>query len=622
MCYTSLSALAVKVNSGHIRLPDFQRPFVWNEEKQKSMVASYLIGVPLGSLLLFEGTRAQYSSVAVGTKGYRLSLTPTDDHVEYLLDGQQRITTLMSVFCDWFEKKTSDQIHDMLLDRNPKPESLFKELHRRWFIDLNEDMKWIDLFGLGSLSFDAEGFQSNIDAQRLEYEDVIKSYVINNSNKDQWYHPAHMYGVQALIDECIDRNLIPLFKISDQATLDKILEGIKAKRLAELGIEDNLSWFEDIGEHLRSWYFDEGSFLMEQVPIRRIHRGFYSFSKRNSSGAKLKAFDLLTARAAIAFYSQFNQNALQSNRLEERIVALLNNNNAGVSIAQMANPLKTFLIVDGSGDSITSQSKKFFSQLVSVYSIHEKGKTPIRPEHTKTAGIIEHITPDNISDHYEVVTRAIVQAAVFCYQRLGVCDIGGGLPYAPMFLPIAYVHAVMGALNATQINKIEAWYWMTLFSGEYGKDSSSAAAKDCNDLLDLVRNNIMRPRFSERYLTVSINPIQALSVGPLSMSKNPLDNTKSIALAISSFVHCVSGRNGSLIQNRLLTGAPDENIFDHPVNYTCAGSTIDAIIGVVNPSNVDRNDPNAITTLYQQRSTQLTNLIRQKIALLGGLPRQ
>ena len=50
---TDFNELVRKIDSKEILLPDFQRDFVWkDEEQQKSITASVLAKMPIGSILL------------------------------------------------------------------------------------------------------------------------------------------------------------------------------------------------------------------------------------------------------------------------------------------------------------------------------------------------------------------------------------------------------------------------------------------------------------------------------------------------------------------------------------------------------------------------------------------
>jgi len=83
-----------QVVRGRIRVPDFQRPFVWRRDQMCSLLDSIYREYPIGSLLLWE-TDTKLSSVSwIG----RVKLPEhSDGSVAYLLDGHQRLSTLVGV---------------------------------------------------------------------------------------------------------------------------------------------------------------------------------------------------------------------------------------------------------------------------------------------------------------------------------------------------------------------------------------------------------------------------------------------------------------------------------------------------------------------------------------------
>ena len=143
--YTDFKEIVRDIESKKIILPDFQREFVWrDEEQQKKIVASVLARMPIGSVLLLKSKPNEYSSKQIGCKN------PVDPQllnkeVEFLLDGQQRITVLTNVF--------SNIIHDQC----PRVSDLISpSLKRRFFLRIP---KWVkcraeaDLFGVRNLEF-------------------------------------------------------------------------------------------------------------------------------------------------------------------------------------------------------------------------------------------------------------------------------------------------------------------------------------------------------------------------------------------------------------------------------------------------------------------------------------
>lgn len=99
-----LSSLLSDVARGNIKIPVFQREFVWTDEQVMSLLDSIYRGYPVGSLLLWSTKESLTHERNVG--GFELPKTPEDFPVNYVLDGQQRLTTLYGVFNS--DAKTAD----------------------------------------------------------------------------------------------------------------------------------------------------------------------------------------------------------------------------------------------------------------------------------------------------------------------------------------------------------------------------------------------------------------------------------------------------------------------------------------------------------------------------------
>src|SRR5579863_3937299 len=91
-----MASLLADVTKGNIKIPVFQREYVWNDEQIMSLLDSIYMGYPVGSILLWSTKVALRHERNVG--GFKLPATPEDYPVNYVLDGQQRLTTLYGVF--------------------------------------------------------------------------------------------------------------------------------------------------------------------------------------------------------------------------------------------------------------------------------------------------------------------------------------------------------------------------------------------------------------------------------------------------------------------------------------------------------------------------------------------
>jgi hypothetical protein len=92
----SIRKLLDSVNSGAIRIPTFQRGFVWDSERVAYLMDSMYKNYPFGSLLFWR-TKKQ---LPVERKLGHFELpAPSEDYpIDYVLDGQQRLTAIFTVF--------------------------------------------------------------------------------------------------------------------------------------------------------------------------------------------------------------------------------------------------------------------------------------------------------------------------------------------------------------------------------------------------------------------------------------------------------------------------------------------------------------------------------------------
>lgn len=92
----ALRKVIERISSGAIRVPGFQRKFVWEPVRSALLMDSIYKGYPFGSVLLWRTRTELKTEKTVG--GFELP-PPEDDYpIDYVLDGQQRLTSIFSTF--------------------------------------------------------------------------------------------------------------------------------------------------------------------------------------------------------------------------------------------------------------------------------------------------------------------------------------------------------------------------------------------------------------------------------------------------------------------------------------------------------------------------------------------
>jgi predicted transport protein len=133
------------VNGNVLVLPEIQRGYVWKPPQVRDLVDSLYRGFPIGTLLIWQ-TEESLRARAIGQTS-RSPGVPTSSGTMYLLDGQQRITSLLRALGDQnpllFDTVTEEFSTDTIVSRrNRRNLSVSGILHdpARALLDLPSDL--------------------------------------------------------------------------------------------------------------------------------------------------------------------------------------------------------------------------------------------------------------------------------------------------------------------------------------------------------------------------------------------------------------------------------------------------------------------------------------------------
>lgn len=91
-----LPRLAASIDDGRLRIPDFQRAWVWERNKVVALLDSIYREFPIGSFFFWKAPTV-YNKYFRDIAGLKLPPPRTSEEVMFILDGQQRITSLYVV---------------------------------------------------------------------------------------------------------------------------------------------------------------------------------------------------------------------------------------------------------------------------------------------------------------------------------------------------------------------------------------------------------------------------------------------------------------------------------------------------------------------------------------------
>ena len=170
-----LNLLLDDVHDGKIQLPDFQRGWVWDDERIKDLLVSISRSFPVGAVMTLSADgEVQFQKRMIE------GAPPNGDsnHERYLLDGQQRLTSLYQALRYPEAVTTRDR---------PGGSRVIK----RWY--------YLDMRAALDPSADPEDLIVSVPESRVETRNFGREIVVDLSEKELEFH-QHMMPTERIMD--------------------------------------------------------------------------------------------------------------------------------------------------------------------------------------------------------------------------------------------------------------------------------------------------------------------------------------------------------------------------------------------------------------------------------------
>jgi len=169
-----VSRLVERTNAGEIKIPKFQRGFVWKPADVLDLLESILQGYPIGSLLFWRTDQKLKSERDI--QGFLLPPTPDKYPTNYVLDGQQRLTTIYAVL-SYKGPAEAPQLFNVIYDLRKREFRPRQPKDGRWCLPLNAmlDFPQFNAFQQQIASLD-DGDTLNREAERVN--ETFREYQI------------------------------------------------------------------------------------------------------------------------------------------------------------------------------------------------------------------------------------------------------------------------------------------------------------------------------------------------------------------------------------------------------------------------------------------------------------
>lgn len=423
----SLEALLRSCENGKLQLPDFQRSWVWEEDRIMSLIASVSRGFPMGALMTLESKTDGNTVFARRTIEGAPDSSKNTNPEQLLLDGQQRMTSLFQ----------SCMRQQLITTITPK-----KRLVKRWF--------YIDVLKALSADADREAAIFAVPEDRKLKENFDKDIKLDLSSPELEY----------------EQLMFPLNKVFSN---DEWLQGFWQFWNGK-GKSDQVDLFFKFKNEILK------NFTEYQVPVIALgadtpHEAVcLVFEKVNTGGKALDAFELLTAMYAA-----------QGHKLRDDWLGIEGTPGLQSRLAAFGRAAEQKLGV------LASVASTDFLQAIAL--LHTK-ELRLAAEADKTKKESEwpavRATRQSLLDlplsayrkYKDAVETGFTTAAKFLRQQNihRVLD----LPYQSQLVPLAAIFAEMGdkSEHTAHREKIARWYWCGIFGELYGSSAETRFARD------------------------------------------------------------------------------------------------------------------------------------------------
>lgn len=419
-----LSRLLDGCHQGIIQLPDFQRSWVWDEDRIKSLIASISRAFPVGALMSLD-TGGPVSFKPRPVEGAPLEARQVAPQ-SLLLDGQQRMTSLYQVT---LRGKVVETV-------TPK-----KKRVKRWF--------YLDIRKAIDETADREEAVIGVPEDRMERTDFGREVVLDLSTPEKEY-AALMYPVSQVFD------------------WDKWQDGFDEY------------WSGDAHKEVREQFrlFKRQvleNFKYYRVPVIALDRSTSKeavcvvFEKVNTGGKPLDAFELVTAMYAASGH-ELRKDWYGDETVKGRHQRLVD----------------TLRPADSDAGILAGVGNTDFLQAISLFYTRDKRRKAEQAgkegkELPAVSGNRQALLdlPLEAYKQYETqVERGFVQAAKFLHM-LHIYRIFD-LPYQSQIVPLAAILADIGDAWEHEANrtKLIQWYWNGVFGELYGSAVETRIARD------------------------------------------------------------------------------------------------------------------------------------------------
>ena len=443
----SLSQLLNASENGKLQLPDFQRGWVWDDDRIKGLLASISRGFPIGAIMTLQagGSIRLRSRLIQGVVD-----APQNEANAYLLDGQQRLTSL----------------YQALLHKGPvnTRSSRGQRIQRWYYIDMLEAM---------NPNTDREEAIISVPATRVETRNFGRDISLDLSTQElEFAH--HMFPTEQLLDN--NTNWL----------------------LGYIGYWQNNDVEHPQGNVINFYNkFNESvitAFTSYQLPVIELTKETPKeavctvFEKVNTGGVALSVFELATAifAAEDEDFSLRDDWATRRKRMHGGYSVL-----RGIEGEQFLQAVALLTTHAKRKEAIAAGSPQ--NQFPAISCKRNDILSLDVTDYQRWA--------DDLVDAFEHAAKFLHRQFVFNERDV---------PYTTQVVPLAAIYADLKSEleTANAQNLLQRWFWSGIFGEIYGGAVETQYSRDLEQVTEWVRRGVVPTMIAE----ANFNPERLLSL--------------------------------------------------------------------------------------------------------------
>ena len=420
-----LKTLLDNVAIGKIQLPDFQRGWVWDDDRIRGLLASISRSFPVGAVMtLSSGGDINFKTRLIEGVGERGNGVNTSAPDSFLLDGQQRLTSLYQALLHPGPVKTQD--------------SRKKQITRWYYVDM---IKALDPH------VDREDAIISVPEDKRVTQDFGRKTVLDLSTREG-EHQNHMMPTERLLD-----GMTWMFSYNNYWNSNG---GHPSGNLAAFMEDFNQSILNAFGQYLLPVIN-----LSKQTPKEAVCT---VFEKVNTGGVTLSVFELATASfaadAGTEHFSLRDDWEVRRGRLHS-----------------------SFGVLQGiEGDQFLQAVALLATQERRRQAIREGKDSSQAPAISCKRRAILELHLNDYKRWADEVEAGFISAAKFLRRQYVFTR--WDVPYNTQLVPLAALYVELGKeLDPDNAKtRLERWYWCGIFGEIYGSNIETQYALDLHEV--------------------------------------------------------------------------------------------------------------------------------------------